>query len=213
MKECKVQDFFRIDVYSGMVIFKERRECFKPNVLSKIKRAVNNQELSFLSFFQVHLNNNNRESATLYADVDCDPFVKRIKHVFLLHNKNLRRQMMDTECLYLASNYNGTISRKRWKLFYRSKMHYSPRNFWYRLIHKKLPSRTRMYNMNLDWIETDQCMFCLQLEDDKHMLFLVNIKLIFGTRCSKYVLDHQNKSIYINSVVILQRSTWIYTPY
>jgi hypothetical protein len=57
------------------------------------------------------------------------------------------------------------------ELFYRSPMHYSPRNVWYRLIHKKLSSRTRLFDMKLDWIDTDQCSMCMLPDDDKHLLF------------------------------------------
>jgi hypothetical protein len=60
--------------------------------------------------------------------------------------------------------------------------------------------------MNLHWIETGQCMFCILSEDDKHMLFSCEHKAVIWFDL-KFILDPLVKSHYINYIEISQHST------
>jgi hypothetical protein len=69
-------------------------------------------------FFYHHFHNQEEQQTRLDAGVDCGPFVNRIQHDqtkdIALHNKKLRRLLMNEEDLYLGSNYNGNFSKRNW---------------------------------------------------------------------------------------------------
>ena len=50
MKESKVQDFFQINDQTKKLEFKQRRDARNPNLLNRLKRAVNNGQIIFKEF-------------------------------------------------------------------------------------------------------------------------------------------------------------------
>jgi hypothetical protein len=189
---CKVQDFFEYDNNSRLIIYKERRHCLRPNVLSRIRRAVVNNEVSFKSFFKFHTQNghdnrlNSQEEeleyrASINIGINLEPLMGRVKHqgksVFGLTSKQIRMIMLDDMKLQYSRSINTTISPQFWRSFTKSPMHYSGRNLWYRLIHKKMSNKSTIYkDTKGNLVEDDRCTFCGLIEDAKHMLFVCHVK-------------------------------------
>lgn len=174
IKQSKVQDFFQYTPLTKSINYKPRQECKKPKVLSKIIRLEREQHIKYNHFFQQYMENNSIENFFEESN-DLSEYSKLIQDVNkkpLLDQKKKRiRYILNQDIpLIIPKGYNNNISKKQWTEFYKTNMHHTARNLWFKVIHNKIPSKSFLYNMQMKDIDSDKCHLCNLREDSMHLL-------------------------------------------
>ncbi|KAK4517759.1 uncharacterized protein ATC70_001103 [Mucor velutinosus] len=130
-KRSLVQDFFKPNHNYTALEYKTRQECKSPQILYKLKRDHNNNQLHLQDFFSnlLHPKNsipNHQEEAT--------SLIQHFEHnsniIWLCKNKIIRQLLLKQLAIQLPiqlpKDHNKNINPKQWKAFYRSHMHQSP---------------------------------------------------------------------------------------
>ena len=103
------------------------------------------------------------EYSKLIQDVNKKPLLDQKK-------KRIRYILNQDIPLILPKGYNNNISKKQWTEFYKTNMHHTTRNLWFKVIHDKIPSKSFLYNMQIKDIDSDKCHLCNLREDSMHLL-------------------------------------------
>ncbi|KAK4510448.1 uncharacterized protein ATC70_011427 [Mucor velutinosus] len=170
-KRSLVQDFFKPNLNYTALEYKTRQECKSPQILYKLKRDHNNNQLHLQDFFSnlLHPNNstpnNQEEAASLIQHFEHDSNI-----IWLCKNKIIRQLLLKQLPIQLPKDHNKNINPKQWKAFYRSHMHQSPRNLWLKIIYNKVPCRSFLYQSQIKDIENNRCIQCNEVEDARHLL-------------------------------------------
>jgi hypothetical protein len=176
-KRSQVQTFFNLDPSTGSISFKTRTECDSPYLLAKIKRLHNSNQLQFFGFFTKHLQ---PETTQTQQPDTFAPLLKQYhyndKVIWNCHSKEIRTLFTNNLPLTLPKGFNKLIPQQQWKLFYKTPMHQSARNIWYKLIHNKLPTRQMLFQCQVTSVENDKCIQCNEIEDARHLLISCPIK-------------------------------------
>ena len=105
------------------------------------------------------------------ATFDFHPFVEKMKyqghHMLQLQNKGCRFILMHME---VGHYFNNSITKIKWKSFYQQNMHFSPRNLWYRMIHKQSSNRLALFIRRIKNVDNARYLLCNEVEDAKHLL-------------------------------------------
>jgi hypothetical protein len=159
-----VRDFLEYNSVQHCFQFVPRTACPKPNTLTRIRRALANQQLSFQQF--VHDNSAGEVNFLPFAHA----MVYQQQPILKLPNRELRFVMLDMANLDVGTHFSDQLSKQQWKTFYKNNMHYSARNLWYRMIHKQSSNKLAMSQRQLKQAESDRCELCNEVEDAKHLL-------------------------------------------
>ncbi|SAL98551.1 hypothetical protein [Absidia glauca] len=77
---------------------------------------------------------------------------------------------------YAAPRYIN-MSPDQWSVFWTLTIPHGVRNFWWRLLVHKLPTRSRLVKFNMPQVPTPTCAICQELpEDDHHMVIACPVK-------------------------------------
>jgi hypothetical protein len=154
---------------TGRLLFKDRHECASPNLLNRIKRHFISDSLSFVPFFDNHLNVETDPSCPIdFMLLDFSPYIGILAYqneqILTMSNSNLR-------IMYLRNNAPITtldpdLNARRFKAFLRSQMLSPSQNLWFRLIHKKISSKANI--AHILQLPDDRCHFCGLQETTSH---------------------------------------------
>jgi hypothetical protein len=175
-KRSTVQDLFKLNNNQTALEYKTREECKSTQLLYKIKRDHNNNRLQLHEFF----------TNVLHPNIDTSAhrrtinLAKHFKHNHLIvwecKNKIIRQLLLNNLPLVMPKDFNKTIPRRQWRAFHTTPMHQSPRNVWLKIIHKKIPSKSFLYQSRVKDVENDKCQQCNEREDARHLLMDCGIK-------------------------------------
>lgn len=201
IKQSKTQNFLQINYKTKKLGFKERKNCRNPNVMNRIKKAVDNDQIIFKQFI---------DKDNVSGNINFHPFVDKMKyqnlHMLQLQNRGCRFIVMDMMHMKVGHHFNNNITKTKWKSFYQQNMHFSPRNLWYRMIHKQSSNRLALLIRRVTDMDNDRCLLCNEVEDAKYLLIGCQHKLDIWDNTFKKFLGYP---ITANSHQIYQSITYL----
>ncbi|CAO3648048.1 unnamed protein product [Mucor hiemalis] len=168
MEKARMNDFFTYNRLNNQLQFLENEQCQYKQSLSQLQRGCAYGRITYASFFKNY--------TAISTTEDISIFTSKIQHVLLLPNKKLVQSLSSTEKSKNISQVSNLISRKKWIDFAKSSLHSSAKMVWYRLIHKKLPRKEKLY-YTYGFIESPRCTMCNDIEDDKHLILSCPTKM------------------------------------
>ncbi|GAN05067.1 hypothetical protein MAM1_0081c04536 [Mucor ambiguus] len=109
-------------------------------------------------------------ATTSYFWADFYLLVYQQQSILKLPNRKLRFVMLDMSNLNVDKHYSNSLSRLQWKTFYTQNMHYSARNLWYGMIHKRSSNKLAMTQRHVKHTKSNRCELCNEVEYTKHLL-------------------------------------------
>ncbi|KAI8331786.1 hypothetical protein BD560DRAFT_428995 [Blakeslea trispora] len=175
-KQATINSFFAVDSTNMKIVYRSNQDCPFPSILNKIRWAVATGEVSLHPSIVHHM----QHSSNCEAPVDLQPVIDSLQYndipLMNLKRKQFRRMILSNLLPETSSSPIPHISASQWQAFVDAPMQSNVRNVWYRLIHRQLSSRARLFPLLRD-VEDDRCRVCHDIESDEHMLFTCSSKL------------------------------------